>query len=66
VAHPDPGIGGFLDFPASSDGDVFEHSDDRYRPGRSTFTIDNAPEGRPSLVRTHLPDAATNAQETAS
>lgn len=34
------------------DGDAFEFSDDRYRPDRVTFTIDNAPEGRPLFGRT--------------
>jgi GntR family transcriptional regulator len=33
------------------DGDAFEFSDDRYRPDRVTFTIDNAPEGRPLIGR---------------
>jgi GntR family transcriptional regulator len=33
-------------------GDAFEFSDDRYRPDRVTFTIDNAPEGRPLFGRT--------------
>jgi GntR family transcriptional regulator len=33
-------------------GEAFEYSDDRYRPDRVTFTIDNAPEGRPLFGRT--------------
>ena len=32
-------------------GAPFEHSDDRYRPDRVTFTIDNAPENRPTFDR---------------
>lgn len=35
----------------TADGEVFEYSDDRYRPDRITFTIDNAPVGRPLLGR---------------
>jgi GntR family transcriptional regulator len=35
-----------------SGGEAFEYSDDRYRPDRVTFTIDNAPEGRPLFGRT--------------
>lgn len=33
------------------DGEVFEYSDDRYRPDRITFTIDNAPAGHALLGR---------------
>jgi len=33
-------------------GEVFEYSDDRYRPDRVTFTIDNAPQGRALFGRT--------------
>jgi GntR family transcriptional regulator len=36
----------------TSGGEAFEYSDDRYRPDRVTFTIDNAPEGRPLFGRT--------------
>ena len=36
----------------TSQGEAFEYSDDRYRPDRVTFTIDNAPEGRPLFGRT--------------
>lgn len=36
----------------TTDGDVFEYSDDRYRPDRVTFTIDNNPHGRPLFGRT--------------
>jgi GntR family transcriptional regulator len=36
----------------TSEGDPFEFSDDRYRPDRVTFTIDNAPQGRPLFGRT--------------
>jgi GntR family transcriptional regulator len=35
----------------TADGVAFEYSDDRYRPDRVTFTIDNAPESRPLLDR---------------
>lgn len=35
----------------TSTGAPFECSDDRYRPDRVTFTIDNAPENRPTLDR---------------
>ena len=34
-----------------ADGEAFEYSDDRYRPDRVSFTIDNAPAGRPMLGR---------------
>ena len=33
-------------------GEVFEYSDDRYRPDRVTFTIDNGPQGRALFGRT--------------
>ena len=36
----------------TADGDAFEYSDDRYRPDRVTFTIDNTPDGRPMFGRT--------------
>lgn len=35
----------------TTNGEVFEYSDDRYRPGRIIFTIDNTPNGRPVLGR---------------
>lgn len=36
----------------TEDGTVFEHSDDRYRPDRVVFTIDNSPDGYPAPGRT--------------
>jgi GntR family transcriptional regulator len=35
----------------TADGDIFEYSDDRYVPGRVTFTIDNSPTGHSALGR---------------
>lgn len=42
----------------SAVGEPFEYSDDRYRPDRVTFTIDNAPQDRPLLDRAWHADAA--------
>jgi GntR family transcriptional regulator len=50
----------------TADGEVFEFSDDRYRPDRISFTIDNAPEGQPLLGRTwtELTDDLTDASSS--
>jgi GntR family transcriptional regulator len=36
----------------TEDGEAFEFSDDRYRPDRITFTIDNSPDGKALFGRT--------------
>lgn len=50
----------------TSDGEAFEFSDDRYRPDRVTFTIDNAPEGRPLFGRTWHTSVRPRSERSAS
>lgn len=47
-------------------GEAFEYSDDRYRPDRVTFTIDNAPEGRPLFGRTWYATVRPKPERSAS
>lgn len=45
------------------EGDVFEYSDDRYRPDRVTFTIANAPDNHPALDRSWNAAGPTSAAD---